>query len=44
MSILDEKNLPSYESFYSKLNETNVSKEKYNYALNVFKCETIGDY
>ena len=44
---LDEKQLPSKEEFYSKLNDENISDEDYQHALNVFhtfNCKSIRDY
>lgn len=39
--------LPSMNNFYSKLTETNITKEEYERAINVwntFKCKTFQDY
>jgi hypothetical protein len=46
-NVLQEKSLPPYDSFYSKLNNTNISTEEYAFAQEVwkeFKCETFKDY
>ena len=47
MNILNERNLPTHDKFYNKMNDTNVSLDDYNHAINVFnvfKCSTIGEY
>ena len=44
---LEIKGLPSKKEFFSKLNNSNISDEDYNHALNVwntFKVETLGAY
>ena len=42
-----ETRLPEKESFYSKLNDENITDEEYAHAQTVweaFECETLGDY
>ena len=42
-----EKKLPPYKYFYSKLNNTNITEENYDFAQNVwnvFDMKSIGDY
>ena len=42
-----ETRLPEKESFYSKLNDENITDEEYEHAQAVweaFECETLGDY
>lgn len=44
---LNEKQLPSIEAFYNRLNDSNISDEEYEFAQQVFRtfgCQTIGDY
>ena len=44
---LTEKQLPTKEQFYSRLNDEDISDEDYQHAQNVwntFKCQTIRDY
>jgi hypothetical protein len=46
-NVLHEKELPSIESFYSKLTNTNCSEDAYKQAQHVFKtfkCKSIMDY
>ena len=47
LSKVSEKQLPTKEAFYSKLNDEHITDEDYTHALNVwstFKCKTIRDY
>ena len=47
MSKFDEKELPTIDNFYSKLNSSGISKEHYAHAKNVwqfFKIKDLGDY
>ena len=44
---LSETQLPSKDSFYSKLNDEGITDDDYQHAINVwntFKCKTIRDY
>jgi hypothetical protein len=44
---LEERNLPDIASFYSKLNESGISKKDYDHAVNVMellKLQSIGEY
>ena len=41
------KNLPDHESFYSELNEKNITESDYTFAKDVFrlfKCKNVADY
>ena len=47
MEKLSETQLPSKDSFYSKLNDEEINDDDYQHAINVwntFKCKTIRDY
>ncbi|CAH3027956.1 unnamed protein product [Porites evermanni] len=47
MEKLSETQLPPKDSFYSKLNDEDISDDDYQHAINVwntFKCKTIRDY
>ena len=46
-SLQKTKKFPQHEAFYSKLNESNVTKEDYNHGQKVFKffkCGNMDDY
>ena len=46
-SKLNTSYLPPKKDFYSKLNDTNITDEQYEYAKNVwqeFHCKTMRDY
>ena len=47
MSKFDEKELPTIENFYSKLNSSGISKKYYTHAKRVwefFKIKDLGEY
>lgn len=47
IDVLNERNLPPIDSFFSTLNGENISQAEYNRAQcvwNTFNCQTIGDY
>jgi len=44
---LDDTTLPSKDTFFSSLTETEIDDNEYNHAIKVwdhFKCETLGQY
>ena len=47
LAQFNETSLPSKEQFYSKLNDSDISEEDYQYAQRVwhtFNCKTMKDY
>lgn len=47
MKTLNDNNLPPRSAFYNKLNESNISKKKYQFAQDVwriFDIKTLGEY